>query len=78
MQNGQEYLHRELCRLIRLQIIMELSNCKYDGDLTDIGDLVGRAVGRIVIANNNPEAFEKDDFMIGFNHGFSIEDGTHG
>ena len=51
-----------------------------DGDLSDLdlGDL-GNAIGYIVgdFLDDDIVGFEKDDFMTGLNHGFSIKDGTH-
>lgn len=49
-------------------------------DLSDIGNFIGIAVSNITCENGkdlNLWSFEKDDFINGFNHGYSLNDGTH-
>ena len=49
-------------------------------DLSDIGNFIGIAVSNITCKNGkdlNFWSFEKDDFINGFNHGYSLNDGTH-
>ena len=66
-----------LFQKIKAEIINQLTHCAYEAHLDDIGNLVGIAVGRY-IGNTKIWGFEKNDFISGFKHGFSIEDGTHG
>lgn len=53
-------------------IISQLMKIEYSGDMSDIGNEVGIAIG------NN---FDKDntikDFIMGLRHGVSLVDGTH-
>jgi hypothetical protein len=69
--------NNRLFQKIKAEIINQLTHCDYNGHIDDIGNLVGIAVGRH-IGNKNIWAFEKDDFLSGFDHGYSLEDGTHG
>ena len=69
--------NNELYKKIKAEIIKQLSLCDYNGHIDDLGNLIGIAVGRH-IANKKIWAFEKEDFISGFEHGYSIEDGTHG
>ena len=49
-------------------------------DLGDIGNKIGIAVGSITCNNGkdlNIWSFEKDDFEHGFNHGYSLMNGSH-
>lgn len=49
-------------------------------DLSDIGNFIGIAVSKITCKNGadmNLWSFEKDDFILGFNHGYSLNNGTH-
>jgi hypothetical protein len=66
-----------LFQKIKDEIINQLNHCDHNGHIDDIGNLVGIAVGKH-IGNKNIWAFEKSDFILGFNHGYSLEDGTHG
>lgn len=64
-------------------IIMNLEIAKkgHIGDLGDIGNEVGRAVGFNTCKDEkdlNILAFEKDDFTCGYEHGYSLQDGSHG
>ena len=43
-------------------------------DLSDIGNIIGIVVGKYL---QKKSGFEKDDFLNGINHGFSLADGTH-
>lgn len=46
------------------------------GDLSDIGNSIGMAVGS-VICDQNELGFDKEDLISGYEHGFSLKDGTH-
>jgi hypothetical protein len=49
-------------------------------DLSDIGDFIGKAIGMNTCKDEkdlNIRAFSKRDFITGFEHGYSIHDGTH-
>jgi len=55
-------------------------NKKRITDLGDIGNEIGIAVGSITCKDGNDLniwSFEKDDFEHGFNHGYSLFDGSH-
>ena len=55
------------------EIISQLASIEYCGDMSDIGNEVGIAIG---------ERFDKDntieDFISGLRHGVSLANGTHG
>jgi hypothetical protein len=46
-----------------------------NGDLSDLGNEVGLALGRIV---EKMSGEEMRTFVMGFNHGVSLTNGTHG
>ena len=49
-------------------------------DLSDIGNCIGMAISQHTCKDGkdlNIWSFEKDDFIVGFNHGYSLNDGTH-
>ncbi len=53
---------------------------KGNKDLTDIGDFIGKAIGKNTCndgENLNLWAFDKSSFIVGFKHGYSLHDGTH-
>lgn len=58
---------------INKEIVDTLSNIKYDGDLSDIGNEIG-----IIIAKYFDEVNDLDSFIFGVKHGVSLTDGTHG
>lgn len=56
-------------------IISELSNLPYDkGDISDIGNEVGIAIGTIISDISEEEI---NDFVSGVRHGISLINGTH-
>ena len=60
---------------------LELAKKGHIGDLSDIGNEVGRAVGFNTCKYEkdlNIWAFERNDFTSGYEHGYSLQDGTHG
>ncbi|MDI6047789.1 hypothetical protein [Flavobacterium yafengii] len=55
---------------------------RYKGtkDLTDIGDFIGKAIGQNTCKDEkdlNIWAFDQNSFIFGFQHDYSIHDGTH-
>lgn len=56
-------------------ISSELSNIPYDnGDISDLGNEVGIAIGTILSDISEEEI---NDFVIGVRHGISLMNGTH-
>lgn len=56
----------------------ELDSIKYDGDLSDIGNHVGLAIGKYIKIDTEEElGYELIDFIYGVKHGVSLVDGTH-
>jgi len=77
--NESKALFFKICDDIILNI--ELAKKRQIGDLSDIGNEIGIAVGSNTCKdekNLNIMAFEKSDFLAGFSHGFSLSDGSHG
>ena len=67
----QETDFQEILKLITLK----LNNVSYNnGDISDIGNEVGLAIGSIL---ENMTDEEIDDFVSGFRHGVSLTNGTH-
>lgn len=60
--------------IAHLESIKTSSQIK-NGDLSDLGNEIGIAIGRHTGEKNG---FEKDAFVVGIYHGISISDGTHG
>lgn len=48
---------------------------EYAEDLSDIGNTIGIVIGHYL--DENEMGFEKEAFMQGLKHGFSLTDGTH-
>lgn len=62
---------QEILKLMTLK----LNNVSYNnGDISDIGNEVGLAIGSIL---ENMTDEEIDDFVSGFRHGVSLTNGTH-
>ncbi len=62
---------QEILKLMTLK----LNNVSYNnGDISDIGNEVGLAIGSILENMTNEEI---DDFVSGFRHGVSLTNGTH-
>ena len=67
----QETDFQEILKLITLK----LNNVSYNnGDISDIGNEVGLAIGSIL---ENMTDEEINDFISGFRHGVSLTNGTH-
>lgn len=56
------------------QLKEAIENDSIDGDMGDIGNLIGIVIGKNISDNLG---FSKEDFINGLNHGFSLIDGTH-
>lgn len=55
------------------EVILQLTNIEYtDGDIGDIGNEIGIAIGKCLDKDNTIE-----DFIHGIKHGVSLVDGTH-
>jgi hypothetical protein len=54
------------------EIISQLANIDYSGDMSDIGNEIGIAIGNEFDEDNTIE-----DFIMGLKHGVSLTDGTH-
>jgi len=62
-------------------IIKKLKSTESMADLSDIGNLIGIAIGSVNCEDGkdkNMLGFEKDSFIDGYLHGYSLKDGTHG
>jgi len=59
---------------VNSKISNHLLNIKYIGDLSDIGNEVGFAIGNSLENMNEDEI---DLFICGFKHGVSLTNGTH-
>jgi hypothetical protein len=46
---------------------------KVDSDISDIGNVIGIAVGKHIVELG----LDKEDFINGIKHGISLKDGTH-
>ena len=59
-----------------INIISEhLNNLKYyNGDISDIGNEIGYAIGSVL---ENMTEYEINSFITGFKHGVSLTNGTH-
>ena len=52
----------------------------FGADLTDVGDFIGKAIGQNTCKDEkelNIWAYDKESFVFGFYHGYSLHDGTH-
>ena len=60
---------------IKKDIITQLNNVPYkDGDLSDIGNEIGFAIGKYTMLY---DGLGKEEFITGLEHGISLKDGTH-
>ena len=60
---------------VKKKIIDQLNNVEYDGDLGDIGNEIGIAIGEFV--SKDELGYETEDLIHGIKHGISLIDGTH-
>ena len=57
-------------------VIKQLNEIHYEsGDLSDVGNEIGIAIGKYIV--DNKMGYEKTDFIHGITHGISLVDGTH-
>ena len=52
----------------------------FGADLTDVGDFIGKAIGQNTYKDEkdlNIWTYDKESFVFGFYHGYSLHDGTH-
>lgn len=56
-------------------VILQLHDIKYDGDLSDLGNEIGVAIGEYHKLVNKP--CDIKDFISGIKHGISLTNGTH-
>ena len=74
MESNREDFRMLLAGLINY--LTEVSrNTEYNGDLADLGNEVGVAIGGLM---KNMSGEEMRTFVMGFNHGVSLTNGTHG
>ena len=57
--------------LAKNKLIKQLSDIKYVGDLSDLGNEIGIVLGSYTES-------EIQEFKFGLNHGISLTNGTHG
>jgi len=69
-------MEQDKCKQIISELIVDLQNYQYHGDLADIGDVIGRIVGKYI--NEKDFGYEYETFIAGLQHGISIANGTHG
>jgi hypothetical protein len=71
-----EHIEREIdFQAVLKTIIFKLKTSTYNkGDISDIGNEIGIAVG---IALNDMKASEISEFIFGLKHGISLTNGTH-
>lgn len=55
----------------------KLDEIYYEGDLSDIGNAIGIAIGESLKQNEGEVGFDKEDFESGVKNGISLVDGTH-
>lgn len=75
-QEESNKMHKEICE----NIIAGLEKSKtLQGDLGDIGNVIGIAVSKITLMNEKSlySGFSRQDLERGVNHGYSLNDGTH-
>lgn len=81
LTNMHPYNSNEILDGIIKDVITELSAIMvFRGDLSDLGNAIGRAVSSHTCKDGqdlNLFGFEKEDFLHGFTHGYSLNDGTH-
>lgn len=75
-----ESQEKEFFNKIKNEIIDRLEKMHYTGDLGDLGNEIGIAVGEQTCKDGkdlNIWSFEKNSFICGFEHGYSLKDGSH-
>lgn len=59
------------------KIKSQIDDVCYEGDLSDIGNEIGIAIGQYLQEHKNVIEGTTEDFISGFKHGISLTDGTH-
>lgn len=67
--------NNEKIKKIKQDLIDVLNTDNVSYDLSDIGNIIGIAIGEHI---SNDLGFEKDSFIHGIKHGISLIDKTHG
>ena len=64
---------------IKKDIMLQLAKVNYrSGDLTDIGNEIGVAIGKYTMEENaKNNALDTESFICGLKHAISLIDGTH-
>jgi len=64
---------------IKKDIMLQLAKVNSStGDLTDIGNEIGVAIGKYTMEENaEDDALDAESFICGLKHGISLIDGTH-
>lgn len=64
---------------IKKDIMLQLAKVNYNtGDLTDIGNEIGVAIGKYTMEENaEDDGLDAESFICGLKHGISLIDGTH-
>jgi hypothetical protein len=61
---------------MKSDVITQVSNIAYlNGDISDIGNEIGLALGKYIDANK--DGYSIEDLITGIRHGVSLIDGTH-
>jgi hypothetical protein len=75
---AKQFMEREFNNKVFNKIIESLKNrmdqMQYEGDISDLGNEIGYAVGKVF---DNMKDEEIKDFTSGFKHGVSLTNGTH-
>lgn len=61
---------------VKQEIIDKLSEVKYYGDLSDIGNEIGIVIGKYITVEES--GYDLNDFISGVEHGISLTNETHG
>lgn len=61
---------------VKQEIIDKLSEVKYYGDLSDIGNEIGIVIGKYITLEE--PGYDLNDFISGVEHGISLTNETHG
>jgi len=73
VSEGQIYTYNPISFIIN-DLMIELENMPMGSDIGDIGNTIGIIIGENI---SDKPGYDKDSFMSGLKHGFSLIDGTH-
>jgi hypothetical protein len=62
---------------IKKDVKTQLDKIDYQGDLSDIGNEIGIAIGKYVHEEESDSGWDLSDFIHGVKHGISLAKGTH-